>query len=142
MSPEERNVATLKNAYAQWGEAKISAKAATDAVGHWVALFDANASFQTMGSRLGFYEGTGPKAALQYFQRISDGWEMVDYVVDEYIASDDRVIVLCECKWRSKKTGKIAESRKADSWRFDADGRVVQFYEYFDTAAAIAADTP
>jgi ketosteroid isomerase-like protein len=50
--------------------------------------------------------------------------------------------VLCECKWRSKKTGKVAESHKADSWRFGADGRVIEFYEYFDTATVIEAETP
>jgi uncharacterized protein len=52
------------------------------------------------------------------------------------------VVMIGHCAWRNKATGKVVSTPKADSWRF-ANGKAVEFYEYFDTAqvhAAVAAD--
>jgi len=40
--------------------------------------------------------------------------------------------------WRHKRTGKVADTPKVDFWRF-RDGKAVEFYEYYDTAAVFAA---
>ncbi|MGL4462541.1 MAG: nuclear transport factor 2 family protein [Planctomycetia bacterium] len=43
--------------------------------------------------------------------------------------------------YRHRETGKIAESPKADVVRF-RDGQIVEFFEFFDTARALAATRP
>jgi uncharacterized protein len=65
---------------------------------------------------------------------------MIHYTVDEYIAQDDAVFARGSTAWRNKKTGKTVDTPKADFWRF-RDGKVVEFYEYYDTAGIIAAAT-
>jgi len=40
--------------------------------------------------------------------------------------------------WRNKHTGRTVETPKVDYWRFK-DGKVVEFYEYYDTARVLAA---
>ena len=59
-----------------------------------------------------------------------------DLDVVEYLC--DRVVVLCHCTWRFKKTGKVVSTPKADSWRL-ADGKAVEYFEYYDTAQVHAA---
>ena len=63
---------------------------------------------------------------------------MIEYSAEHFVAQNDRVVMLGRCGWRYKKTGKVVWTRKADSWRF-ADGKAVEFYEYFDTAQVLAA---
>jgi hypothetical protein len=46
--------------------------------------------------------------------------------------------MLGSCSWRAKSTGKVVTTPKADSWRF-ANGKAVEYYEYFDTAQVHAA---
>ena len=48
------------------------------------------------------------------------------------------MVVLVHCKWKYKKTGKVVSTPKADVWRF-ANGKAVEFYEYYDTAQVHAA---
>lgn len=42
---------------------------------------------------------------------------------------------------RFRRTGKVAHSAKADLFRF-RDGLFVEFFEFFDTAGALAATQP
>ena len=63
---------------------------------------------------------------------------MIEYKVDQFVAQKDRVVMLGHCAWRNKHTGKVVQTPKADSWRF-ANGKAVEFYEYFDTAQVHAA---
>ena len=45
---------------------------------------------------------------------------------------------LGRCTFRYKKTGKVVSTPKCDSWRF-ANGKAVEFYEYYDIAQVHAA---
>jgi uncharacterized protein len=62
---------------------------------------------------------------------------MIDYRVDEYIAQGDRVVALCHCSFKNKRTGKILGTPKADFHKF-RDGKICEFFEFYDTAQAIA----
>jgi ketosteroid isomerase-like protein len=44
--------------------------------------------------------------------------------------------VVAECSFRHRRTGKSFMSPKVDIWDFRR-GKVVSFFEYFDTASAI-----
>ena len=69
----------------------------------------------------------------QYFAGIKRDWEMIEYVTEHFVAQGDRVVMLGHCSWRNRRTGKVVATPKADSWRF-ADGKAIEFYEYYDTA--------
>jgi len=144
-SVEERNTEILRKAYGKWSASKGDDKAVMAAAAHWVSLFADTVEFGSMGAaidELKFSRNASNKAEVaQYFADIAADWEMVDYVVKDYIAQGDKVVALCEVAWRHRRTGKIARSLKSDSWRFSADGQAIAFYEYFDTAATIAVAT-
>jgi ketosteroid isomerase-like protein len=76
-----------------------------------------------------------------YLEDLMRDWEMVSHTMSEFIAQDDRVAVVGRAVWRHKGTGKVADTRKVDIWRF-RDGKAVDFDEYYDTAGLIAAATP
>lgn len=64
---------------------------------------------------------------------------MIDYVVDHYVAQDDRVVVIGHTAWRNKRTNKVTDTPKVDVWRFDESGKAIEFFEYYDTAGIVAA---
>ncbi len=63
---------------------------------------------------------------------------MIHYKTDHFIAEGDNIAVRGSTAWRNRKTGKVCDTPKADFWTF-RDGKVVEFHEYYDTAALIAA---
>jgi ketosteroid isomerase-like protein len=73
-----------------------------------------------------------------YFAGLTRDWEMIEYRVDHMVAQGDRVVMIGQCSYRAKRTGKVCATPKADSRRF-ANGKAIEFYEYYDTAAVQAA---
>jgi ketosteroid isomerase-like protein len=84
---------------------------------------------------------TGKQAAVRYFAELRDAWQMVHFTVDQFIAQGDQVVMRGRCKFKSRLTGKTAESPKADFLRF-RNGLIVEYFEFYDTAKAYAAATP
>jgi uncharacterized protein len=137
MSEEAKNVAVLTEAYRRWHESRGAS------VDHWMSIFDEKARFGSL------IQGTAPGLAYmdeyrtrdelrRYFEGLAHDWEMIEYKVDHLVAQGDRVVMLGRCAWRNRHTGKVVKTPKADSWRF-ANGKAVEFYEYFDTAQVHAA---
>ena len=136
MSDAVRNVEILKEAYRRWSESRGGS--ADD----WLKICADDIAFGSLAQ--------GPRGARyltayqsrdglkEYFGGLTRDWEMVEYIVEHFVAQDDRVVMLGRCAWRYKKTGKIVWTQKADSWRF-ADGKAVEFFEYYDTAQVQAA---
>jgi ketosteroid isomerase-like protein len=136
MSEESRNVEILKHAYRRWSETKGGS--ADD----WLAICADRMAFGSLA------HGAAPTPYLTdyrsredlkaYFDGIKRDWEMMEYVVDHFVAQGDRVVMLGRCAWRYRKTDKMVWTPKADSWRFE-DGKAVEFFEFFDTAQVLAA---
>jgi ketosteroid isomerase-like protein len=137
MADEAHNVAMLKAAYKRWSDTKGGS------VDDWLKVCADNIDFGSIA------QGAAPKvqyltayssrdALKDYFDGLSRDWEMVDWVTEEFIAQGDRVVVLSQCTWRYKKTGKVVSTPKADAWRF-AGGKAVEYFEYYDTAQVHAA---
>ena len=76
-----------------------------------------------------------------YFNGLLAQWSMNYYDVKQFIAQGDMVVMQGSVSWTNKATGKNCETPKVDIWRF-RDGKAVEFYELFDTAAAFKAATP
>jgi ketosteroid isomerase-like protein len=131
MSDETQNVTTLKDAYARWADSK---GASSD---HWMGICAEKMKFGSLAqgshgaSYLTAYQSRDE--LVQYFAGLQNDWDMIEYVPEHFVAQDDRVVMLGRCSWRFKRTGKVVSTPKADSWRF-ADGKAVEFYEYYDTA--------
>ncbi|MGH6769114.1 MAG: nuclear transport factor 2 family protein [Xanthobacteraceae bacterium] len=131
MASEAENVATLKEGYRQWHESRGAS------VDHWMSICDEDIRFGSIAQAppgVSYLTGYNGRAALgQYFNGLRQDWEMIDYVVDEFVAQGDRVVMLGRCTWRFRKNGRVVATPKADAWRF-ANGKAVEFFEYFDTA--------
>jgi ketosteroid isomerase-like protein len=136
MSDESRNVAILTEAYRLWSESR---GASAD---HWISICDEDIRFGSIAEPLKTVAYMGSYRSRdelgQYFAGITRDWEMLEYRVDHFVAQGDRVVMLGYCVWRAKQSGTVVSTPKADSWRF-ADGKAIEFYEYFDTAQVMQA---
>jgi len=127
----ERNLALLKQAYKNW----------SDTLGgnadEWMSLCADTLEFgsQAEGTKGAEYltEYKTRDALKEYFAGLARDWQMIEYAIDHFVTEGDRVVALGRCGWRYRKTGKVVWTKKADSWRF-AGGKIVEFYEYYDTA--------
>lgn len=136
MTETNRNLALVKEAYRRWNEEKGTA------FEFWMDLLAEDIDFRSLGAGapgMEFTEDCNCKDSVRaYFEGLAGDWEMLHYSPEEYVVEGDRVVMRGHCGWRHRRTGKAVETPKADFFRF-RDGKVVAFYEFFDTAAALAA---
>lgn len=138
MTHEARNTEILREVYARWKETKAGSK------DHWLSVVADEINFGSLAQgrpdSLAFTRTRRTKAEVAlYLEELARDWEMIDYVIDNYVAQGDRVVAIGRMAWRNKQTGRAVDSPKLDVWRFDDTGKAIEFYEYYDTAAAIAA---
>lgn len=136
MSREIENVEVMRRVYERWHESK------GEDVNSWFDAMDERVSFRSIGSGAAGLEFTSERKSRSevrdYLEELVRDWQMIFYIVDEFIAQGDRVVMLGRCSWRFRATDKVFESPKADFTRL-RDGKIVEFTEFFDTAKAIAA---
>jgi ketosteroid isomerase-like protein len=131
---EEQLVALIKGIYKRWSETKggnvdeILNTLADDVVWRSIAngLHGLNFAKEPL---------TKPNVR-GYFESLGKDWELVFFDVERIIAQNNTVVVVAECSFRHRRTGKSFMSPKVDIWDFRR-GKVVGFFEYFDTASAI-----
>jgi uncharacterized protein len=138
MSQEDLHVSLLREAYQKWHDTQAGS------VDHWLGLMSDDIQFRSLAGGAAKMEFTSTSTCKdevkQYFAELTNQWSMIHYTVDEFIAQNDRVVALGSCSFRHKKTGKILETPKADFHKF-RDGKICQFFEFYDTAQAIASAT-
>jgi ketosteroid isomerase-like protein len=138
MGNESRNVELLKSAYASWSETKGKS------VDRWLDILADDIRFGSLiqgAPAMHYMQAHSTREAVRgYFEGLLSEWEMIRYTVDEFVAQGEAVFMRGSCAWRHKSTGKSVDTPKVDFWRFK-DGKAVEFYEYFDTARALAAAT-
>jgi uncharacterized protein len=139
MSEESRNVEILKLAYADWG-----GKKAAD-LSCWTGIMADELKIKSLAAGASGVEFTrkrsGKDEATAYLEELVRDWEMLSYVVEHYIAQGDRIVAIGSTSWKNRKTGKTVNTPKVDVWRM-RDGRAVEFAEFYDTAAMLAAAQP
>lgn len=139
MSEEERNTAILREAYAHWAETKGGS------VDHWLSILpedEIKFGSLAMGrvSALEFTQQRHSREGVEaYLRGLTADWEMISYDVDHFIAQGDRVVVIARTSWRYKPNRKVVDTPKVDTWRFSPDGKAIEFFEYYDTAAMFEA---
>lgn len=136
MSVEESNKALLEELYGIWSGSK--AGSAEDFMAHiadnvtWRSLADGAPGME-------FSACCNCKSDVtRYFTELVQAWSMDFYDVERMIAQGDRVVVLSKAGWTNKQTGKSVVTPKADVFRIE-DGKIAEFFEYYDTAAALGA---
>ncbi|WP_010584942.1 nuclear transport factor 2 family protein [Schlesneria paludicola] len=136
MSDAEENVRKLRVAYKMWNDSRGESSQ------HWLDLMADDVKMTSLASSHPSMEFTkavhGKSQAEDYFAGLKASWEMVHFTAEEFVAQGDRVVMLGRCAFRSRLTGKTAESAKADVYRF-RDGCIVEFFDFYDTAAAYVA---
>ncbi len=132
------HVAKLRDAYRQWHETRGKS------VQTWLDLMAPDIVFGSLADGAPGVEFTcthrGKEEAKRYFEGLGSEWEIVEYEPAEFIAEGDRVAMRGRCVARCKRTEKIVDMPKADFFRF-RDGKIVEFFEFYDTAKILAAAT-
>lgn len=136
MTPEEQNVALLRPLYESWNATKGAS------FGEFLAILDDCVDWRSLadgGVGMDFTRSCSTREDVaRYFEGLGRDWEMVYYTIIDYVAQGDRVVALGRCAYRHRSTGKVVETDKADVIRI-RDGRIVSFFEFYDTAGVDAA---
>ncbi len=139
MSQAEANKKILQEAYETWDRTKGGS------VDHWMSLMADTVKVKSLADGRGGYKFTERIMSRDDMQRYFDGliadMEMIHYTVDHYIAEGDMVVALGRTACRVKATGREFDTPKCDVVRM-ADGKIVSFYEFYDTAMAFEAAAP
>jgi len=135
MGQESTNLTLIENAYALWNSE------GEDNFAHWMSLMDDNVHWRSLAGGVTGMEFTADcdckNDVVGYFTRLAQDWKMLHYTADHYIAQGDWVVMRGRCGWRNRRTGKEVQTPKADFLRLK-DGKIVEFHEFYDTAAALA----
>jgi uncharacterized protein len=82
---------------------------------------------------------TGFEAIAQnVFRRLAQEWIGYKVVIEDYVASGDRVVAYGTYSGVHKETGKAFEARVAHLWKV-VDGRIVSFEQFVDSVPVVEA---
>ncbi|HEY7765978.1 MAG TPA: nuclear transport factor 2 family protein [Aestuariivirgaceae bacterium] len=133
-SAGEQHAALLKGIYKRWAETKGSN---VDEILNLLADDVVWRSIANGLHGLNFAKEPLTKPNVRsYFENLGKDWELVFFDVERMIAQNHTVVVVAECSFRHRRTGKSFMSPKVDIWDFKR-GKVVGYFEFFDTASAI-----
>jgi ketosteroid isomerase-like protein len=136
---EEANVTTLRNGFAEWDTTRGAS------VDNWMNLVADEVRWRTLGAAAAgdnFTQGCSSKAEVKrYFEELGTQWAMLGYTMEEFIAQGDRVVAVGNVSWRHRATGNAVHTPLVNVIRM-RDGKIVDFMEFYDTAAAMAGTRP
>lgn len=81
------------------------------------------------------FSGTfkGKDGVLKFFENVGGTNDIKEFAIDHYIADGDHVVALGHLSATARDTGKNSSNKWAHVWKLK-DGKVVNHYEYADTA--------
>jgi uncharacterized protein len=130
------NLDKLKDAYRQWHESKGGS------IDVWLDLMADDVNVRSLADGGPGAEFTSQIRSKAEFKRYFDGllgdWEMLNYKTGDFIADGDWIAMRGSTAWRNRATGRTVDTPKADFWKFK-NGKIVEFHEFYDTAALFAA---
>ena len=80
----------------------------------------------------------GREGVKAFFSALAEHYELLQFEPKEFIAQDDKVVVLGRYSWRVRATGRDFSSDWAHVYTLNG-GKIVRFHEYMDTAAELQA---
>ena len=86
------------------------------------------------------FSGTrrGRDQVAEFFSALAQQQDAIRFEPKEFIAGDDKVVVLGSYEWKVRVTGRTWRSEFAHVFTV-RDGKIVRFQEFTDSAAAAAA---
>jgi len=136
MAPEAGNLNLIKHVYAKRTTGKETSFES------FIGLMAEDVQWHSLGGGAAGMEFTATcrskEEVLNYFVGLARDWEMQRYTPEHYVAQGDWVVMRGSCSWKHRRTNKVCDTPKADFLRL-RNGKVVEFHEFFDTAAAFAA---
>ena len=128
---EQENVKAVERIYSAFGQGDVPTilnMLAEDI--DW--LFQGPADIPFAGRHI------GREQVAQFFATIDETTENEQFLPEEFIAKDDRVVVLGHERMRVKSNGRLCETDWVHVFTL-RNGKVVKIHEYYDTAAIVAA---
>ncbi len=136
MSVDRSTLDALKHAYHEWN------RTSGGSADVWLDLLADNVAFGSLADgaeEMKFTENRRSKEeVIGYFKGLAADWEMQHYHVENYIVDGDQVVARGDCHFVHRQTRCELKTPKADFLRFK-DGKVVEFFEFYDTASAFKA---
>ncbi|WP_077003050.1 nuclear transport factor 2 family protein [Variovorax sp. KK3] len=135
---EQKNVELLRDGFERWRDSNGATAE------HWLNMTADTVVWRSLGAAAAGQQCqvcSSKEQVRLYFAELAKAWAMISYTIDEYIAQGEHVVLVGNCKWRHKGTGKLSETPICNVIRM-RDGQIVEFMEYYDTAAAMAAASP
>ena len=80
----------------------------------------------------------GPEQVGQFFASLAELQDVLEFTPQSFTAQGDKVVVQGHYRWRVKATGREYGADWAHVFTI-RDGKVVDFHEYTDSAAVVAA---
>jgi uncharacterized protein len=129
---EQENVQTVQSVYAAFGRGDLSAvlNALTDDI-EW-QLPSSPDIIPIFGAR------RGREQVAQFFVTLNEVLEFEQFEPREFIAQQDKVVVLGRSRPRLKSTGRVFENEWAAVFTLH-EGKIVKYQVYEDTAAFVTA---
>ena len=136
MSESQAVLDKVKAAYTAWGRSKGGS------VDAWLDLLGDDIDFRSLANGQPHVPWTRahttPAGVRSYLDGLLSAFRMEYFTVERYICDDDTIVVVAQCAWTSKATGKRVEMPKVDIWRFKS-GKAIAFHEFYDTAQVAGA---
>lgn len=122
------NTEIAKKAYEYFGSGDIAGL---------VSLFSDDIKWTTPKIENAVYSGSrqGKDALFEFFEKLAEDEEFSQFEPKEFIAGDDKVVVLGEFTATVKTTGNTYSAEWVHVNTFK-DGKITEFQEFFDTADA------
>ena len=80
----------------------------------------------------------GKTEVNRFFSTLTDVQDVERFEPQQFVAQGEKVVALGNYKWRVKATGRAYDSEFAHVFTVRG-GKIVEFHEYYDTAAVINA---
>jgi uncharacterized protein len=81
---------------------------------------------------------TGRDGVTEFFATVARDQEVIEFEPREFVAQNDKVVVLGHYRWRVRNTGREFASDFVHVFTI-RDGKIAAFREHFDTAVAAGA---
>lgn len=128
---EQENLQLVQQNYAAFGQGDLPTllnNLADDVV--WFSRYTSNVPFAG--------EWQGHSGVTQFFTQVGESLEVQDFGIEEFIAQNDKVVVLGYEKVKVKSTGAEYKNEWVHVWTLK-DGKAVKVKTYNDTATVAAA---
>lgn len=136
MAQWETGIERLKAAYKAWHDSK------GESIDTWIGLLADSVDFRSLANGAHGVPWTRtrttPAEVREYLSGLTSTFKMDHYTIKKYVCQDDTIVAIGSTGWRNKATGTPFDTPKVDVWRFK-DGKIVAFFEYYDTAVVSQA---